>query len=194
MLYTVKTGYVLRDSFSVEKSVIQSHESRRWKIWRTFIRRTTCPFCFSMNGRIISIDNVDIPVHDNCGCSVNSLPAILAGTATIDGKDGVDRYVALYGILPYNYHTREEAKAYGWKMALGNLREALPEAVIGGNVYKNRDHRLPESPGRIWYEADFNYTGGYRNSCRLLYSNDGLLFATYDHYTTFYEIEQEEVS
>ena len=48
-------------------------------------------------------------------------------------------------------------------------------------------------PGRIWFEADFDYTGGYRNSFRLLYSNDGLIFVTYDHYATFYEIDTEGV-
>lgn len=60
--------------------------------------------------------------------------------------------------------------------------------MIGGKIYRNRDHRLPESNGRIWHEADFDYISGYRNNCRLLYSNDGLLFVTYDHYTTFFEI------
>ena len=43
------------------------------------------------------------------------------------------------------------------------------------------------------YEADFDYDGGYRNSCRLLYSNDGLLFVTYDHYMSFYEIGLENI-
>ena len=57
--------------------------------------------------------------------------------------------------------------------------------------YKNRDHRLPEAIGRVWYEADFDYARGYRNGCRLLYSNDGLIFVTYDHYLTFHEIGLE---
>ena len=57
-----------------------------------------------------------------------------------------------------------------------------------GAVYKNKDGKLPQSPGRVWYEADINYTKGYRNQERILYSNDGLVFVTYDHYETFYEI------
>ena len=60
--------------------------------------------------------------------------------------------------------------------------------MIGGNVYKNREGKLPGQPGRIWYEADINYTGGFRTHDRILYSNDGLIFVTYDHYQTFYEI------
>lgn len=60
--------------------------------------------------------------------------------------------------------------------------------MIGGNVYQNRDNKLPDSDGRVWYEADINYNDGYRNRQRVLYSNDGLVFVTYDHYQTFYEI------
>ena len=41
----------------------------------------------------------------------------------------------------------------------------------------------------LWYEADINYTGGYRNDDRILFSNDGLIFVTYDHYETFLEIK-----
>ena len=60
--------------------------------------------------------------------------------------------------------------------------------MLTKGVYKNRDQRLPDVPGRIWYEADINYSFGYRNGERILYSNDGLIFATYDHYATFVEI------
>ncbi len=48
--------------------------------------------------------------------------------------------------------------------------------------------KLPSADGRIWYEADINYTGGMRNSSRVIYSNDGLVFVTYDHYFTFNQI------
>nr|WP_294682284.1 ribonuclease domain-containing protein [uncultured Anaerotignum sp.] len=33
-----------------------------------------------------------------------------------------------------------------------------------------------------------NYKWGYRGNDRILYSNDGLIFVTYDHYKTFIEI------
>ena len=81
-------------------------------------------------------------------------------------------------------------KKNGWISCKGNLREVLPGATIGGDIYKNRENKLPTAPGRIWYEADIDYNGGFRNQSRLLFSNDGLLFATYDHYQTFYEILQ----
>ena len=88
---------------------------------------------------------------------------------------------------------KKEAKKLGWNPLLGNLAEVLPGILIGGDIYKNRDKRLLDAPGRVWYEADFNYEGGYRNHCRLLYSNDGLVFVTYDHYLTFQEIVLEVI-
>lgn len=47
---------------------------------------------------------------------------------------------------------------------------------------------MPEKNGRIWYEADINYSRGFRNGMRIVFSDDGLVFVTYDHYQTFYEI------
>lgn len=60
--------------------------------------------------------------------------------------------------------------------------------MITGGIYKNRNEHLPQSPGRIWYEADINYKTGKRNTQSIVWSNDGLIFVTYDHYDTFYEI------
>ncbi len=80
------------------------------------------------------------------------------------------------------------AKENGWKKQKGNLRVNLPDAIIGGDIYKNREGKLPQKQGRVWYEADINYLGGFRNQHRLLYSNDGLIFVTYDHCSSFYEI------
>lgn len=59
--------------------------------------------------------------------------------------------------------------------------------LIGG-VFFNKKQQLPAAAGRIWYEADINYDGGFRGTDRILYSNDGLIFVTYDHYRTFIEI------
>lgn len=90
--------------------------------------------------------------------------------------------------LPPNYISEEEAKKMGWKSSLGNLDKAAPGRVIGGKIFMNRREALPAEPGRIWYEADINYSGGFRGTERILYSNDGLLFASYDHYKTFVEL------
>ena len=192
-----RTGYVIQERNAVYKSLFPivppSISSMKWKIWRTMISMNTCAYCLSLNGRILSIEEafgfeMDLPVHQNCNCYIEFLKAITAGTATYDGMDGVDWFVKTFGYLPDNYLTQKEAKSKGWIKILGNLAEVLPSMVIGGDIYKNYDKRLPSALGRIWYEADFNYDGGYRGNERLLFSNDGLIFATYDHYLTFYEI------
>ena len=194
-----KTGYVISDMAChrlVEKALRITYESKLWKIWRAIITPGTCYYCASMNGRILSVDDpriAEIPVHENCKCYVEAMTTIAAGTATNAGADGVEMYVALHGRLPENYLTQAEAKELGWEKLLGNLAEALPGRVIGGDIFENRKHKLPEVTGRIWYEADFDYVSGYRNDCRLLYSNDGLLFVTYDHYMSFYEIVLEDL-
>ena len=59
--------------------------------------------------------------------------------------------------------------------------------MFGGVFYNDRG-KLPAKGDRIWYEADINYSKGKRNSERIVYSNDGLIFITYDHYRTFIEI------
>ncbi len=167
-------------------------ESREWKKWITNISLGTCAYCFIMNGRIFHRDNPPYPyageVHPNCNCGTIMLLCIIAGTATIDGLNGADFHIAHYGILPENYITKSEARLKGWKRYKGNLRDVTLNGAIGGDIYYNDDRRLPEAAGRMWYEADINYTGGIRNGHRILYSNDGLIFVTYDHYGTFYEI------
>lgn len=76
----------------------------------------------------------------------------------------------------------------GWVPKKGNLDEVAPGKMIFGGVYRNNNGHLPDAPGRIWYEADINYKWGHRNRSRVLFSSDGLMFVTYDHYETFQEI------
>lgn len=116
------------------------------------------------------------------------MPAIKAGTATIRGTEGADWIVKYTGELPEYYVTKQEALAAGWNSKKGNLSDILPGKMLGGDAFLNTKARLPVAIGRVWYEADINYDSGYRNECRILYSNDGLVFVTYDHYDTFYEI------
>lgn len=185
MYNVMKIGYIVINKPDVR-------ESKLWKIWRTTIAKNTCNYCASMNGRILTADGLDgvnpPPVHPNCKCLVEALKAIKAGTATEKGAYGVDMYVSLYGTLPEYYIDSKSAEELGWEKLEGNLAEALPGKMIGGDAFGNRKRKLPEKAGRIWYEADFDYVSGYRNACRILYSNDGLVFVTYDHYISFYEI------
>lgn len=77
----------------------------------------------------------------------------------------------------------------GWNPKQGNLADVAPGKSLGGDIFKNREGLLPRSPGRVWREADINYTSGYRGNDRLLYSNDGLIYKTTDHYTWFTRIK-----
>ena len=127
-------------------------------------------------------------LHINCKCELVPMRTKSAGTATKVKEAGVDAFLKYTGKLPNNYITKKKAKKLGWKSASGNLSKVLPGMLIGGDVYRNCDGKLPNESGRVWYEADFDYTSGYRNDCRILYSSDGLIFVSYDHYKTYYEI------
>jgi len=96
-------------------------------------------------------------------------------------------YVKKNGRLPAYYITKQEARQQGWIAAEGNLCEVLPGRAIGGDHFSNREKTLPAKSGRKWFEADINYHCGRRNADRLLFSNDGLVFVTKDHYKTFEE-------
>ena len=108
-----------------------------------------------------------------------------------DGVNGADHWLYYKNKLPVYYITKEQAKMLGWKNKKGNLAEVAPNKMIGGEPYKNKNKHLPDAPGREWYEADISYVSGFRSDCdRILYSNDGLIFATCNHYEKFYEISE----
>lgn len=98
--------------------------------------------------------------------------------------EGVAAFIKENKRLPDNFITKKEAKKKGWKPGR-NLSSVLPGKSIGGDVFQNREKRLPSAKGRIWYEADIHYKKGRRGKDRLLFSNDGLFFKTEDHYQTF---------
>jgi hypothetical protein len=114
------------------------------------------------------------------------------GSIAEDGSystpEEVAKYIHTYGKLPMNYITKKEAAALGWESSEGNLWEVTDKMSIGGDVFGNREGRLPKAGGRKWYECDVNYNGGYRGSERILYSNDGLIYYTGDHYETFTQL------
>lgn len=99
-------------------------------------------------------------------------------------KEEVGLYLHLYGHLPSNYITKKEARELGWVSSEGNLWEVAPGKSIGGDKFGNYEKLLPADTERQYYECDIDYEGGYRNEKRILYSNDGLIFYTEDHYTT----------
>ncbi|WP_375177786.1 S-type pyocin domain-containing protein [Marinobacter mobilis] len=95
------------------------------------------------------------------------------------------------GQLPPNYVTKAQAVQQGWRpgKALGN---SIPDGQIGGDVFQNTTNILPSAPGRAWYEADIGLDSTMsrvkQSGTRLLYSSDGLLYVTPDHYETVHMI------
>lgn len=100
-------------------------------------------------------------------------------------KEDVALYIHTYGKLPMNFITKRQAGDLGWKSNEGNLWDVTDQMSIGGDKFGNREGLLPDKEGRQYYECDINYEGGYRGAERLVYSNDGLIYYTEDHYETF---------
>lgn len=103
-------------------------------------------------------------------------------------KDEVAVYLHEFGELPPNYLTKKEAEALGWDNSEGNLWEVTDEMSIGGDHFGNYEELLPEKENRDYYEADINYDGGFRGAERIIFSNDGLIFYTDDHYESFEQL------
>lgn len=107
-------------------------------------------------------------------------------------KEEVAEYIHLFEHLPDNYITKGEAKKLGWVSSKGNLWDVAPGKSIGGDSFGNREGLLPEAKGRKYFECDIDYEGGYRNENRIIYSNDGLVYYTGDHYRSYELLYGEE--
>lgn len=98
--------------------------------------------------------------------------------------EDVCAYLLAYGRLPANFITKKEAQALGWSG--GSLEAVAPGKCIGGDRFGNREGLLPAAKGRTWTECDINTLGAAsRGAERLVFSNDGLIYYTRDHYESF---------
>ena len=101
---------------------------------------------------------------------------------TYDSKNDVALFIHLYGRLPNNFITKSQAKSLGWQS--GSLERYAPGKCIGGDRFYNKEGRLP--PGHTYYECDIETLGASsRGAQRIVYSTDGLIYYTYNHYQTF---------
>lgn len=106
----------------------------------------------------------------------------IAGSYTT--KEDVALYIHQYGKLPDNFITKDEARSYGWNG--GSVEPYAPGKCIGGDRFGNFEGLLPDAPGRTWTECDIDTLGGgSRGAKRIVFSNDGLVYYTHDHYETF---------
>lgn len=125
------------------------------------------------------------------GKSYDCIVTVLSGedeTITEDGiytsKEKVGAYIHTYGKLPSNFITKDEAKALGWNG--GSLLDYAKYKCIGGDIYYNYDKKLEDAKNRIYYECDVNTLGALaRGAERIVYSDDGIIYYTANHYETF---------
>ena len=98
-------------------------------------------------------------------------------------KDELALYIHLYGHLPGNFVTKAEAEAAGWTG--GAVGKTLPGKSIGGDRFYNREGLLPKASGRVWTECDVGERRNTRGGERIVFSNDGLIYYSPDHYDSF---------
>lgn len=101
-----------------------------------------------------------------------------------DTKDEVALFIHVYGRLPDNYISKAEAEEAGWHG--GSVEKYCPGKCIGGSRFGNYEGLLPDADGRTWTECDINTLGtSSRGAERIVFSNDGLIYYTPDHYDSF---------
>jgi len=125
-------------------------------------------------GAAITVDATDYPVEED---------------GWYDAMEEVAVYLTTFDRLPDNYMTKKEAQALGWESRKGNLWDVAYGCSIGGDRFGNYEGLLPDAKGRKWTECDIDFDGSYRGAERIVFSNDGLIYYTGDHYESFEEIE-----
>lgn len=106
-------------------------------------------------------------------------------------KEDVSLYLYTYGHLPDNFITKSEAGNLGWSS--GSVEKYREGAAIGGDKFGNREGLLPKKSGRQYYECDIDTNGkNSRGAKRIVFSDDGLIYYTDDHYESFILLYGEE--
>lgn len=140
-------------------------------------------------GSLTACGNIPVPLPDDrpVADATESLPE--DGVYTT--KDDVALYIHLYGHLPDNFITKDEARDLGWSG--GSLEPYAPGKSIGGSHFGNYEGLLPEADGRSYTECDINTMGADSSGAeRIVFSNDGLIYYTNDHYESFTLLYGEE--
>lgn len=116
---------------------------------------------------------------------------LLDPDGTYTSRDDVALYIHLYGCLPANFITKSQARKLGWSS--GSLEEYAPGKCIGGDRFGNYEGLLPKASGRTYTECDIDTLGAKsRGAKRIVFSNDGLIYYTDDHYESYTLLYGEE--
>lgn len=125
------------------------------------------------------------------GESDKSSPAALDEGGEYTSAEDVALYLHLYAHLPQNFITKKDARALGWNG--GGLDDYADGKCIGGDRFGNYEGLLPDTPGREYHECDIDTLHAVsRGAKRIVYSNDGLIYYTEDHYESFILLYGEE--
>ncbi|WP_292194408.1 ribonuclease domain-containing protein [Butyrivibrio sp.] len=120
--------------------------------------------------------------YDVVSADEDSSKALIDEFGIYDSKDEVALYIVTYDKLPSNYITKKEAKKLGWSG--GSLESYAPGKCIGGDYFGNYEGNLPEDTK--YHECDIDTLGKKsRGAKRIVYSDDGYIYYTEDHYETF---------
>lgn len=118
-------------------------------------------------------------------------PAALDEGGEYTSAEDVALYLHLYAHLPQNFITKKDARALGWNG--GGLDDYADGKCIGGDRFGNYEGLLPDAPGREYHECDIDTLhAASRGAKRIVYSNDGLIYYTEDHYESFILLYGEE--
>ena len=134
--------------------------------------------CAELLDVLVTMPEQSYMTQQTPGAQEQMLP--IAGTYT--SEEDVAKYIYLYGCLPPNFMTKEEARSLGWTG--GSLEPYAPGKCIGGDRFGNYEGLLPED--RDYKECDIDTLGAKsRGAKRIVFSEDGLIYYTEDHYESF---------
>ena len=134
----------------------------------------------------------DLELAADVVTAVLETQSAISEEGTYTSKEEVAAYLNEYGHLPSNFITKKEAQKLGWVSSEGNLDEVAPGMSIGGDYFGNYEGLLPEADDRDYYECDIDFDRTYRGGKRIVFSNDGLIYYTEDHYESFELLYGEE--
>lgn len=156
----------------------------------------TLAMLLSMTACVADLPGESVPGNSSPSTTVTTAPTTQPTQTTQPGpyldpdgaynsKEEVALYIHLYGCLPRNYVTKSYAKDV-LNCSTSRVEDYWPGGAIGGDVFGNREGLLPKKDGRTWTECDINTWGRYsRGAERIVFSNDGLVYYTSDHYMSF---------
>ena len=143
----------------------------------------------------LTTDETKAPTTDEAAPTAETASAAAQPTldehAAYTTRDDVALYIHLYGTLPENFITKKQAQELGWNG--GSLEPYAVGCCIGGDRFGNYEGLLPAKDGRVFTECDIDTLGAdSRGAKRIVFSNDGLIYYTDDHYKSFTLLYGEE--